>query len=246
MRNKLHFLILILGVIGIFVLSYRIPEERFRWEDERQIENLAESDEKEVSFQKINELSLADKFDIIYPKVSGFSEPIDMYISVDEKEELDEKGKSVLNELMQCGILVRDDNYVMDTVQKELYMEVTDSVNIVILYSFYFSDSEDNAVWINMDSDTGKVMGFMEIRQDADMDIERKAKKYVDYLGGNYLGLDNFYADDSEFKRLAFQIEGQLIYYFIMQYPYKPIYYKFGIVPVVMGYYDADYSKSGD
>ena len=244
MRNKLHFLILILGVIGIFVLSYRIPEERFRWEDERQIEKIAESDEKEVSFQKINELSLADKFNIIYPKGDEFNEPIGMYISDNEKEELDKKGKSVLNELMQCGILVRDDDYVIATVQKELYMEVTDSVNIVIIYTFYFSDLEDNIVRINMDSDTGKVMGFMETRQDADMDIERKAKKYVDYLGGNYLGLNNFYADDILFKKLSFQIEGQVIDYFITHYPYKPIYYRFGIVPFVMGYYDTDYSKS--
>lgn len=102
------------------------------------------------------------------------------------------------------------------------------------MYFFHFTDSEYNTVSINMDSDTGKAMRFMEKRQDADMDIERKAKRYVDYLGGEYLGMDNLYAEDSEFKRLAFQIEGQAVEYFIMHSPYKPIYYNFGIMPVVV------------
>lgn len=127
---------MVLLVIGIFVLSYWIPGERFRWEDEQQLKNISESDEKEVSFQKVNELSLKDKFNIIYSVYDEDSGPVGMHISDDERVELDEKGKSVLSELMECGILVRDDDYVMDTVGKELYMEVTDSVDIVICIFF--------------------------------------------------------------------------------------------------------------
>lgn len=242
MKNRLYMAVLVFGVLGIFILSYKVPAERFRWEDERQIKNLSENDEKEVSFQKKEELSLRDKFNIIYSDEENVSStPIIMHISFDEKDELDKKGKAILEELMVLMILTRDDDYVMEYVQKELYMEVTDSVNIVIVYSFAFSDSEGNRVMMDMDGDTGKVLGFMERRKDLDSDIQKKARKYVDYLGGNYLGLQPGYfnSEDDLLEKLIFEIGGQSIEYYIINNEYIP-YYKFGVMPVSYAAYDSN------
>lgn len=229
MKNRLKFVILILGVIGIFFLSYFIPEERFKWEDNNQVKNISEIDEKDVSFKKVDELSLYDKFNIIYNINGEYNVPVIMKLSDDEKDELTQKAKSVLEEFMTLGIIVRDDNYFIENVEKKLYMDVTDSVNIVILYSVLFFDTEGNELAMDIDGDSGTVMGFMEERQDEDTDIEKKAEKYVDYLGGSYMSLDKYYYDDVELYNLGFHIDGKPINYTIRQGPYRPIYYIFGV-----------------
>lgn len=231
MKNKVQFVIMIIGVIGIFVLSYQFPKERFKWQDERQVKNVSEIDEEMVSFQKNNNLSLIEKLKIIYSDTNSYADKVSMNMSRDEVNELKEKGKSWLSELMGQGILVLDDNYTMSEVSKKLNMEVADSVKIVITYYLYFTDNEENAVTLMVDGDSGKVLGFYERRQDADMDMEGKAKKFVEYLGGNYMELSRFYYEYyyEDTYRLDFEIDGQLMYYYIGVNPYKPISYDFGI-----------------